>query len=283
MRKIRSDIGDRMPENKKNKSDVSNRTLENNEGDPFKIMENKLEAICLLVEGLSEKDSKFKKLEDELKYIKVMTSFLSKGIIKIDSIKHYNEVIANTEKDLKLLPEVSRADIKTHLNVTPEELIKYFKEYISKYDVREIGGDVGNRIPENKKDNEGDPFISKYNVKKIRRDVRDRIPENKRISNSNEDNSPERNNYRLEVIQSLIGGFYEEKKDPKLKRLEEDLQYLLDTNLRLSEGTIKVDDKLTKTYKVFLEDIKKINFIPINVIIDLIPEELKERLKEIYQ
>jgi len=53
--------------------------------------------------------------------------------------------------------------------------------------------------------------------------------------------------------------------------------------LRLSEGTIKVDDELTKTYKVFLEDIEKINFIPINVIIKLIPEELKERLKEIYQ
>ena len=105
----------------------------------------------------------------------------------------------------------------------------------------------------------------------------------KRISNSNEDNSPERNNYRLEVIQSLIGRFYQEKKDPKLKRLEKDLKYLLDTNLRLSEGTIKVDDELTKTYKVFLEDIEKINFIPINVIIKLIPEELKERLKEIYQ
>jgi len=206
MRKIRSDIGDRMPEIKKykeNKRDVSNRTPENNESDPFKIMEDKLEVIYSSV--ISKNDPKLKRLEEDLQYLINTNLSLSKSTIEVDTylIETYNKVIADIEKNF--------------IDIVPEDLIEDLKDL-----KEQMSDDLVFEIIE----------------------------------------------YRLKVIQSSVIS----KNDPKLKRLEEDLQYLINTNLSLSKGTIEVDSNLIKTYNSVIADIEK-NFI------DIVPEDLEDLIE----
>jgi len=147
MRIIRSDIGDRMPENKKdkkNKRDVNNRTPENNEGDPFKKIEDKLETYFSLVKEISKKNPSFKKLEEDLGYLVVMNSYLSEGIIKADKkgMETYNHVIADIEENFNFIPK----DLIKDLKDLKEQIFKNVKN-----DVEKIKRDREDRTPENKK------------------------------------------------------------------------------------------------------------------------------------
>jgi len=130
MRKIRRDVDDRMPENRKDKE-------KDNESDQVKKIKDRLEGIYSSV--ISENDPKLKRIEDDLKdLISIISSFLSERKIKLhsdliyrDLIDTYKEVIVDLEKNFKLLSEESKVDIKTRLNITPEDLIKDLKDSVN--------------------------------------------------------------------------------------------------------------------------------------------------------
>ena len=104
MRKIRSDIGDRMPEIKKN-----------NEGDQVKKIIDRLKGIYSSVEKIPEKDSKLKELEKDLHYLITIVYYFSIGEIDKENRakkKFYERAIADIEKNFNFIPEDLIKDLK---------------------------------------------------------------------------------------------------------------------------------------------------------------------------
>jgi len=150
--------------------------------------------------------------------------------------------------------------------------------------MRKIRSDIGDRMPENKKNNESvsnrTPEIEKNNegdLEKILETIHSLV---EGISKKNPSFKRIEENFRWHVIINWYLSNDRIEFDPSLKRLKWDLQYLTELELGLPEGTKKVDDIVIKFYRAILEDIEKSGLIPKNVIIEFIPEKLKEGLKD---
>jgi len=126
-------------------------------------------------------------------------------------------------------------------------------------------------------------------MRKIRSDIGDIMPKNIKyrenkggdVSNGTSENND--NSDQVKKINDRLKEIYlSVENDPKFEELKEGLQYLIDTNLHLLEGTIKVDSNLIETYNhviVYIEE--NFNIVPEDLIEDL--KDLKEQMFDYFK